>query len=330
MPLIHGPFTPAVTPFDVVKTRLQTQAPPPETGYRSTLPPSTRSATSPWPPPIPSTSTATSPAHSASRPTPTPASSSAPRKTYFLHNATDPEPAPRPSPLRAPAFASPPQLAYSARGGSAAALHISELAAAEPLRPRHFTGFWDAVSGILKHEGVPALWRGTAPALMMSIPGQVVYMVGYDWGRRTAFEKAPAWAYRPQRLSEERSLRAEYLTAVPLLAGSFSRTVVACLVSPVELVRTRLQASTSSTTLTQVIHGLRADGGWRTAWRGLPPTLWRDVPFSGIYWAAYEGIKRSLTGGKGMGDRLEGHGVGSEFGIAFVSGAGSGMVSVSA
>lgn len=151
-------------------------------------------------------------------------------------------------------------------------------------------------------------------------------MVGYDWGRRTAFGKAPAWAYSPHRPGEERALRTEYLTAVPLLAGSFSRTVVACMVSPVELVRTRLQASTARTTFREVVKGLRADGGWRTAWRGLPPTLWRDVPFSGIYWAAYERIKRSLTGGKGMGERHVGQGAGQEFTIAFVSGAGSGVL----
>lgn len=26
-------------------------------------------------------------------------------------------------------------------------------------------------------------------------------------------------------------------------------------------------------------------------WRGLGPSLFRDVPFSGIYWAVYESIK---------------------------------------
>lgn len=27
-------------------------------------------------------------------------------------------------------------------------------------------------------------------------------------------------------------------------------------------------------------------------WRGLGPTVLRDVPFSGIYWAVYESIKK--------------------------------------
>lgn len=314
-----------MTPFDVVKTRLQTQAPPPQLGFRTSLPPPSRSATSPWPPPIPSTSIASSnPNQTPTSAQPAPAAGP---KTYFLHNATDNKPTPRSSGApRAPLPTSAPHVSLPVSGSSAAALHLSELATAEPFKPRHFTGFFDAVSAIVRHEGASALWRGTAPALMMSIPGQVVYMVGYDWGRRTGFENAPQWAYSPQRVGEERTLRPGYLTAVPLVAGSLSRTVVACLVSPMELVRTRLQASTASTTLGDVIRGLRADGGWRNGWRGLPPTLWRDVPFSGIYWAAYEGIKRSLTGGKGMGDRWEGQGAGQEFTIAFVSGAGSGMV----
>lgn len=171
------------------------------------------------------------------------------------------------------------------------------------------------------------MWRGTGPALVMSIPGQVVYMVGYDWMRRTAFEHAPAAAYLPTSASSSSSpqLSSTYLTLIPLVAGSISRTIVAALTSPLELVRTRLQSSTTGTTIPAIYRSLRAEG-LASAWRGLPPTLWRDVPFSGVYWAGYEGIKRTLTGGKGMGEGWQDQGVWEEFGIAFVSGAGSGMV----
>jgi solute carrier family 25 protein 39/40 len=48
-------------------------------------------------------------------------------------------------------------------------------------------------------------------------------------------------------------------------------------------------------------------------WRGLGTTLWRDVPFSGWYWACYETLKRAF-GKRGY----EGAN------IAFISGAISG------
>ncbi|GAA5932488.1 uncharacterized protein JCM15063_001241 [Sporobolomyces koalae] len=350
-----------MTPFDVIKTRLQTQPTQEPLFVPSSRlpPPSHHLSTAPWPPPIPSTSTA-----------PPSSSTTCCQKTYFSANTSDKnlrckfDPRIARSALPA-AVAShitpgssfpqhlhhlaPTQFAVSNSAAGAAILSAPTSAAnclypsaaqasrflprgsPNSTRPRHLTGFWDALFHIVRSEGATSLWRGTGPALMMSVPGQVIYMVGYDWGRRTAFSNPPSWATVTPRVGEtDRRLSPTYLALVPLLAGSLSRTVVAVLLSPAELLRTQLQAQTSQsrTSLLALVRTLR----WSTAWKGLPPTLWRDVPFSGFYWAGYEGIKRALTG-KGLGE-----GTGSlrgddqqwrkwkEFGIAFVSGAGSGMI----
>jgi solute carrier family 25 protein 39/40 len=60
--------------------------------------------------------------------------------------------------------------------------------------------------------------------------------------------------------------------------------------SPLELLRTRIQASsqTSNRHIYNSIRVLVQENGWKSLWRGLSSTLWRDVPFSAIYWFSYE------------------------------------------
>lgn len=364
-----------MTPFDVVKTRLQTQAPPAPSPH-SSLPRATATSTSPWPPPIPSTSSAPPPAPavccnsqayfnanassstSSSNPArdllcrfdPRTARAALPAAGAHLHHlhaapqlavagaqgaaAWCPYPA-------AASTAAPPAAPRDSASRTFASSHstapsLSSVSPSRAVRPpppqhqqRHLTGFLDALTHILRAEGPAALWRGTAPALAMSVPGQVGYMVGYDALRRTALRHLGASDYAQAAQ-----------VVVPLVAGSASRAAVAVVLSPFELVRTRLQAQTRSTRVP--LGALVAELRWSTAWRGLSSTLWRDVPFSGVYWAGYEGIKRALTGGRGMGEqhRTLGTAAGSargagaarsdgargEFATAFVSGAGSGMV----
>lgn len=52
-------------------------------------------------------------------------------------------------------------------------------------------------------------------------------------------------------------------------------------------------------------------------WRGLPPTILRDVPFSGIYWTCYENIKSYFQVKE------------PTFGFSFFAGAVSGSVRLS-
>jgi len=107
---------------------------------------------------------------------------------------------------------------------------------------------------------------------------------------------------------------------VPLVAGVLARSAISTIASPLELIRTNLQSTPPSPdnphTLRSVLSSVRTlvrKNGFQFMWRGLGPTLWRDVPFSGFYWASYETWKRAFT--------RRGH---EGTWVAFISGAISG------
>lgn len=90
-----------------------------------------------------------------------------------------------------------------------------------------------------------------------------------------------------------------YESLVPLTAGILARTSISSMLSPLELIRTNLQSTPKSPanphTLRSVLTSVQRlvrNQGMLSLWRGLGPTLWRDVPFSGIYWASYESWKK--------------------------------------
>ncbi len=60
-------------------------------------------------------------------------------------------------------------------------------------------------------------------------------------------------------------------------------------VSPFELVRTKVQSEkVQYQQLFRIVRTSLSEEGPRVLWRGLLPTLWRDIPFSMIYWFNYE------------------------------------------
>lgn len=156
----------------------------------------------------------------------------------------------------------------------------------------------------------------------MAVPSTVLYFTAYDelksvFGSRCEGTPAAALA--------------------PMLAGSTARTATVVAVSPLELVRTQMQAQ--RTTLRGVLHGLRAQvavQGAGSLFRGLVPTLFRDVPFSAVYWGGYEAIKHALTptappaGADGIRPPISEDELYVDDGVdtffrAFAAGAGSGM-----
>ncbi|XP_052473995.1 probable mitochondrial glutathione transporter SLC25A40 [Carassius gibelio] len=138
--------------------------------------------------------------------------------------------------------------------------------------PGHFTGTLDAFIKIIRMEGVSSLWSGLPPTLVMAVPATVIYFTCYD----------QLCAVLKHRMGE----RSDY---APLLAGAIARVGSATVISPLELVRTKMQSEKQSyQELSAVIRSALHNKGWRSLWRGWGPTLLRDVPFSAMYWFNYE------------------------------------------
>lgn len=176
------------------------------------------------------------------------------------------------------------------------------ICAVEEVERRTINSTWDGLRKISQNEGLRTLWRGLSPTLVMTIPANVIYFAGYDWMRT-----AHASPFR-------KLVRDEY---IPLVAGASARMLSAIAVSPMEMFRTRMQAATHTATAAghfrETFDGLRemvADNGVRSLWRGLTLTLWRDVPFSAIYWWGYEYGRNAITDMRG---RTQARSDGTEF-----------------
>lgn len=83
------------------------------------------------------------------------------------------------------------------------------------------------------------------------------------------------------------------------------------------------------------IVGLRemvSTDGYRSLWRGLSLTMWRDVPFSAFYWWGYEYGRRRLNEMRQQSDILSGRTQTGELSRSalltdsFIAGAGSGAI----
>ncbi|KAK7799340.1 hypothetical protein U0070_021000 [Myodes glareolus] len=160
----------------------------------------------------------------------------------------------------------------------------------------------DAFVKIVRHEGTRTLWSGLPATLVMTVPATAVYFTAYD--QLKAF------------------LCAQSLTSdlyAPMVAGALARMGTVTVISPLELVRTKLQAQhVSYRELATCVQASVAQGGWRSLWLGWGPTALRDVPFSALYWFNYELVKSWLNGLRPKDQ--------TSLGISFVAGGISGMV----
>lgn len=138
-----------------------------------------------------------------------------------------------------------------------------------------------------------ALWRGLGPTVARVFFGAGIYFSSIHaisdalkGGGDTGGGAGTAAAGAPAALSD---------TARTFVAGFSARTLAAALLSPVAVVKTRMEWTPRAglpyrSTLGGVVHIARAEGV-AALYSGLIPTLVRDSPFSGLYFTIYSRLK---------------------------------------
>ena len=177
--------------------------------------------------------------------------------------------------------------------------HFSSEALKHSISPN--SSMFAVMNRIVRTEGVAALWDGLAPTLLMAIPNTMIYMVLYD---EFCHNVLPSYNFS--------------MSTSAIVAGGAARVVSGTIVAPFELIRTQMQSSATDASegIVKKFRSIVKKGGFTSLWRGLSPTLWRDVPFSALYWLLYEQMKTTIGTDANQ----------SIFFTSFVSGATAGSI----
>lgn len=154
----------------------------------------------------------------------------------------------------------------------------------------------DTIKTVLQHSPTPLSAVSTARTL--GVRG-LYRAVG-----PAAFSMAPACAVR---MGTYEAIKAPLLrldtplpqTASVALASAISVVASAMVRSPLDMVKTRMQASAEGGSTLHTLHAAWGDGGVAGIYRGVGLALMRDVPFFSINLALYERLKASTLSRSG-------------------------------
>lgn len=112
----------------------------------------------------------------------------------------------------------------------------------------------------------------------MSIPSNIIYYAFYEQFKKFFFNKIPS--------------NSKLYSIYPLICGGLARCIEVPLLTPLEIIRIRQQATLNQNFVNTFLTCWNESKkrGLKIFYRGLTSTLIRDVPFSAIYWQIYENL----------------------------------------
>ena len=132
-----------------------------------------------------------------------------------------------------------------------------------------YDGSIDAFRKIVRYEGIKTLWKGTNLNMLMAIPTVGIYLPCYD-------------------ILYNHLKNNGFGNYAPILAGAISRAMIISITSPIDFVKTRIQANNK---VRDLIKNSNTNPKVLILLTGLRSHLFRDVPFSAIYWGCMSNIR---------------------------------------
>jgi solute carrier family 25, member 39/40 len=175
------------------------------------------------------------------------------------------------------------------------------------------TGTFSMLRHIFKTEGLAGIYAGLGATLVMGVPNTVLYFVSYDeLIARFRTDSNATW--------------------IPAVAGSAARLVASFSTAPLELIRTRqagrtMNGRSSPAKYNGLLHEMKYlihTDGFLSLYRGLSPTLFRDAPFSAVYWFSIERLRDMWRNNVQRKDEIVTPS--QQFGQAFFNGSVAGMI----
>jgi solute carrier family 25 citrate transporter 1 len=130
-----------------------------------------------------------------------------------------------------------------------------------------YTNIYQTFYSIFKSEGVTPFYRGLVPTIM----------------RQSVNQGANFTIFHTLKQNTDIS---------PFILGAISGSMGPILNNPIDVVKTRMQASNSSISISKIIKEIFAQNGLIGFYKGLGPRLLRIVPGQGITFGVYEFLKK--------------------------------------
>lgn len=150
-----------------------------------------------------------------------------------------------------------------------------------------YKGTWRTFRDILREEGVTAFWKGNIPAELLYLTYGAIQFLTYSTTSRTLGSLTTA--------SQQPLLPSP---ATHFLAGATAGSVATTVTYPLDLLRTRFAAQGSErvyASLLASVRDIRQLEGYRGFFRGLSAGVGQIVPYMGLFFAFYEGLKPPMA-----------------------------------